>query len=114
MRVAALMPAANNSSSAAGGAGDGCAKTAAERADSEAARLLKDFNAAKPVPKNYMPSLGMPGGGDIHLQPGKFTGYLVGPGVWPMESESELAQAATKLKKLSEHHQDAAWAAERS
>lgn len=108
------MPAANNSSSAAGGAGDGYAKTAAERADSEAARLLKVFNAAKPVPDNYMPSLGMPGGGDIHLQPGKFTGYLVGPGVWPMESESELAQAATKLKKLSEHHQDAAWAAERS
>lgn len=90
------------------------AKTAAERANSEAAKLLQVFNAAKPaMPDNYVPSFGMPGGGDIHLQPGAFTGYLVGPGVWPTESESELAQAKTKLEKLSERHQEAASEAKR-
>lgn len=110
------MPAATNTSSAVADAAskEGHAKTAAERANSEAAKLLKGFNAAKPPADNYVPSLGAPGGGDIHFQPGMFTGYLVGPGVWPTESESELAQTATKLKKLSERHQDAASAAERS
>ncbi len=111
------MPAATNASSGVADAASkeaGHVKTAAEVANSEAAKLLKGFNAAKPPADNYVPSLGMPGGGDIHLQPGMFTGYLVGPGVWPTESESELAQTATKLKKLSEHHQDAASAAERS
>lgn len=110
------MPAASNVSSAADVADKegGHAKTAAERANSEAAKLLKIFNAAKPAaPDNYMPSFGMPGGGDIHLQPGLFTGALIGPGVWPTESESELAQAKTKLQKLSERHEEAASEARR-
>lgn len=90
-------------------------KTSAVRANSEAAELRKVFNAVKPTsPDNYKPSFGMPGGGDIHLQPGLYTGHLIRPGVWPTESETELAQSAARLKKLSEHHQDAAAAAERS
>lgn len=93
----------------------GHSKTAAEVANSQAAKLLEKFNAAKPtVPDNYVPGLGMPGGGDIHLQPGLFTGSLIGPGVWPSESESGLSQTADKLKKLREHHREAAAAAERS
>src|SRR3954470_22924026 len=105
------MPAASNVGSGADVAEKegGHAKTSAERANSEAGKLLKIFNAAKPTsPDNYVPSFGMPGGGDIHLQPGLFTGALIGPHVWPTESESELAQAKTKLKKLSERHEEAA------
>src|SRR4051794_2488268 len=111
------MPAALNSGSVLGDATDktaGHIKTAAERANSEAAKLLKGFNAAKPpAPDNYVPHYGMPGGGDIHLQPGMFTGALIGPGVWPTESESELAQTKTKLKALSDRHQQAADEAKR-
>lgn len=109
--------AATNTGSVVGDAtskATGHAKTAADRANSEAAKLLKGFNAAKPTsPDNYMPNYGMAGGGDIHLQPGLYTGALVGPGVWPTESENELAQAKTKLKKLSDHHQQAADEAKR-
>lgn len=111
------MPGAPNAGSVVGDATSkaaGHAKTAADRANSEAAKLLKGFNAAKPTsPDNYMPNYGMAGGGDIHLQPGLYTGALVGPGVWPTESENELAQAKTKLKKLSDHHQQAADEAKR-
>lgn len=110
------MPAASNVSSVSDVAEKegGHDRTAAERANSEAAKLLKIFNAAKPAsPDNYMPSFGMPGGGDIHLQPGLYTGALIGPGVWPTESESELAQAKTNLKKLSGRHQEAATEAKR-
>ena len=111
------MPAATNASSAVADAATkaGHSKTAAEVANSQAAKLLEKFNAAKPtVPDNYVPGLGMPGGGDIQLQPGMFTGSLIGPGEWPTESESGLSQTADKLKKLSEHHRQASAAAERS
>jgi len=84
-------------------------------ANSQAAKLLEKFNAAKPtMPDNYVLGLGMPGGGDIQLQPGMFTGSLIGPGVWPTESESGLSQTADKLKKLSDQHRQASAAAERS
>ena len=92
----------------------GRTKTAADRANSEAGKLLEVFNKAKPPsPDNYMPNYGMPGGGDINLQPGLYTGALIGPGVWPTESESELAQTKTKLKNLSDRHQRAADEAKR-
>lgn len=92
----------------------GRTKTAADRANSEAGKLLEVFNKAKPpAPDNYMPNYGMPGGGDINLQPGLYTGALIGPGVWPTESESELAQTKTKLKNLSDRHQKAADEAKR-
>lgn len=110
------MPATSNAGSVADAASTQVAhvKTAAERANSEAAKLLKGFNAAKPAsPDNYVPNFGMPGGGDIQLQPGLYTGALIGPGVWPTESESELAQAKTKLEKLSERHQELANQAKR-
>ena len=112
------MPAATNASSTVADAASikvGRSKTAAEVANSQAAKLLDKFDAAKPtLPDNYVPGLGMPGGGDIHLQPGLFTSSLISPGVWPTESESGLSQAADKLKKLSEHHRQASAAAERA
>ena len=111
------MPAATNTGSVVTDTASkeaGQLKTAAERANLEAGKLLQHFNAAKPTATdNYVPHLGMPGGGDIHLQPGLYTGALIGPGVWPTESESELAEANTKLKKLSGQHQEAADAAKR-
>ncbi|WP_236728479.1 hypothetical protein [Mycolicibacterium obuense] len=109
------MPSANHAGSIVTPIEDtGPVKTAADRANSEAGKLLKHFNAAKPAtPDAYVPSFGMPGGGDITLQPGLFTGALIGPGVWPTESETELAQAQTTLKKLSGRHQEAASDAKR-
>lgn len=109
------MPSANHAGSIVTPIQDsGPVKTAADRANSEAGKLLKHFNAAKPqAPDTYMPSFGMPGGGDITLQPGLFTGALIGPGVWPTESETELAQAQTTLNKLSDRHQEAASDAKR-
>lgn len=109
------MPSANHAGSVVTPIQDtGPVKTAAERANSEAGKLLKHFNAAKPAtPDAYVPSFGMPGGGDITLQPGLFTGALIGPGVWPTESETELAQAQKTLNKLSDRHQEAASDAKR-
>lgn len=104
------MPAAGNPGSVTTDVSKeaGRTKTAADRANSEAAKLHDVFNKAKPkAPDNYVPSLGTPGG-DIQLQPGLFTSALIGPGVWPTESESELAQTKTKLEQLRDRHQDAA------
>lgn len=104
------MPATGTSGSVAADVSKeaGRTKTAADRANSEAAKLHDVFSKAKPkVPDSYVPSLGTPGG-DIQLQPGLFTGALIGPGVWPSESESELAQTKTKLQQLRDRHQDAA------
>lgn len=104
------MPAAGNPGSVVDEAAKvaGRTKTAADRANSEAAKLHDVFTKAKPkAPDSYVPSLGTPGG-DIQLQPGLFTGALIGPGVWPTESESELTQTKTKLQQLRDRHQDAA------
>ena len=52
----------------------------------EAAKLLDMFSAAKPInPDAFVPEVGMPGGGDIQLQPGLFTYALIGPDVWPTD-----------------------------
>lgn len=113
------MPATSTSTSGSVAAAEvskevGRTKTSAERANSEAAKLLDVFDKAKPpAPDGYVPHLGMPGGGDIQIQPGLYTGSLIGPGVWPTESESELAQTKTKLQKLRDRHQDAANEAKR-
>ena len=44
-------------------------------------------------------------GTDISLQPRLCTSSLVGPGVWPAESESELAQTKSRLERLRDDHQ---------
>ena len=59
----------------------------------EAKKLLDMFTAAKPIePDAFVPEVGMPGGGDIQLQPGLYTYALIGPEVWPTESESQLSE----------------------
>ena len=59
----------------------------------EAQKLLDMFTAAKPInPDAFVPEVGMPGGGDIQLQPGLYTYALIGPEVWPTESESQLGR----------------------
>ena len=74
----------------------------------EARKLLDMFTAAKPInPDAFVPQVGMPGGGDIQLQPGLYTYALVGPDVWPTESESQLGQIAGDLARLAEHHEAA-------
>ena len=49
----------------------------------------------------------MPGGGDIQLQPGLYTYALIGPDVWPSESESQLGDLEKELARLAEHHDSA-------
>ena len=74
----------------------------------EARKLLDMFTAAKPInPDAFVPQVGMPGGGDIQLQPGLYTYALVGPDVWPTESESQLGEIAGDLARLAEHHEAA-------
>jgi hypothetical protein len=64
----------------------------------EASKLLDMFTAAKPInPDAFVPEVGMPGGGDIHLQPGLYTYALIGPDVWPSESESQLGELEKDL-----------------
>ena len=45
----------------------------AERANNEAAQLLKHFNAAKMAPDGFVPHVGMPGGADIPKPHGLYT-----------------------------------------
>ena len=72
----------------------------------EAERLLDMFTAAKPInPDAFVPEVGMPGGGDIQLQPGLYTYALIGPEVWPTESESQLSELEDELARLADHHE---------
>ena len=74
----------------------------------EAQKLLDMFTAAKPInPDAFVPEVGMPGGGDIQLQPGLYTYALIGPEVWPTESESQLCELEDELARLAEHHESA-------
>ena len=67
------------------------------------------FSAAKPIdPDAFIPEVGMPGGGDIQLQPGLFTYALIGPDVWPTESESGLSSTAEQLKSRARQSESAA------
>jgi hypothetical protein len=82
------------------------AKDAANR---QVGKLLDMFHAAKPaVPDGFIPGYGMPGGGDIPMPTGLYTYALIGPGVWPTESESGLENAATRLGELARMHDAAA------
>ena len=69
----------------------------------EAQKLLDMFTAAKPInPDAFVPEVGMPGGGDIQLQPGLYTYALIGPEVWPTESESQLCELEDELARLAD------------
>jgi hypothetical protein len=83
-------------------------KSAAERANSEAAQLLTHFNAAKMAPDGFVPHVGMPGGADIPKPHGLYTNKLIGPDVWPTESESAVKQASKDYKTFQQRHQNAA------
>lgn len=89
--------------------GDGGApKPPASVARQQMDHLLSRFIAAKPLkPDSFVPKYGMQGGGDVQLQPGLYTASLVGPDVWPSESESELAAAADQLAQLANNHRTA-------
>jgi hypothetical protein len=79
----------------------------------EAERLLDMFTAAKPIkPDAFVPEVGMPGGGDIQLQPGLYTYALIGPEVWPTESESQLSELEDELARLADHHESASASAD--
>ena len=69
--------------------------------DERAAKLLGHVLSKKPDPDGFIRKVGMPGGGDIPEPRGAYTHYLIGPGVWPSESESAIEQAAEALKKRS-------------
>lgn len=74
----------------------------------EASKLLDMFAAAKPInPDAFVPHVGVPGGGDIQIQPGLYTYALIGPDVWPTESESQLAELEKELSKLADNHDSA-------
>lgn len=77
-------------------------------AQEQMGQLLKRFVAAKPPkPDSFVPGYGMSGGGDVQLQPGLYTASLIGPDVWPTESETELAAAADQLAQLASDHSTA-------
>ena len=79
----------------------------------EAERLLDMFTAAKPIkPDAFVPEVGIPGGGDIQLQPGLYTYALIGPEVWPTDSESQLSELEDELARLADHHESASASAD--
>lgn len=70
----------------------------AERNNKQAAQLLNVLAAAKPVEKMAVPAL--PHVGGDHLPPqGWFVGLLFGPFVWPVDSETQLAEDSVKLRE---------------
>ncbi|MDT5047329.1 MAG: hypothetical protein QOG75_3203, partial [Mycobacterium sp.] len=83
-------------------------KSPAERANHEAAQLLTHFNAAKMTPDGFVPHVGMPGGADIPKPHGLYTNSLIGPDVWPTESESAIKQASQDCTAFQQRHQQAA------
>jgi hypothetical protein len=74
----------------------------------EAQKLLDMFAAAQPKnPDAFIPGVGMPGGADVPKPHGLYTYALIGPDVWPSESESKLKEAADQLAKLARNHENA-------
>jgi hypothetical protein len=74
----------------------------------QASKLLDMFAAAKPVnPDGFVPGLGMPAGADVPKPQGLYTYALIGPDVWPSESESQLGNIANQLEKLADDQQNA-------
>jgi hypothetical protein len=83
-------------------------KSPAERANHEAAQLLTHFNAVKMDPDGFVSHVGMPSGADIPKPRGLYTNKLIGPDVWPTESENAIKQASDDYKTFQKRHQDAA------
>ncbi|WP_006246568.1 hypothetical protein [Mycolicibacterium tusciae] len=101
------MPAVGNpGGSAVVDAGE-ATKPASARANAEAAKLLNVFAAAKPDPDGFLSGHGMPGGGDIPKPTGLYTNALIGPEVWPSESENALIDAGQDLYRLCDRHRTA-------
>jgi len=82
-------------------------KTSAERANHEAAQLLKKFNSVKPPSDGFVPHIGMPDGSDIPKPHGMFTHKLIGPEDWPTGSENAFKQAAQEWKAYAKQHDTA-------
>ncbi len=80
----------------------------AARNNKQAERLLKLFDAAKPISKlaSGVPHLG--GGGDHPKPQGPFVHILFQPLVWPQDSETHLANDSETLMDESKFHEDKA------
>ena len=80
----------------------------AARNNKQAERLLKLFDAAKPISKlaSGVPHLG--GGGDHPKPQGPFVHILFQPFVWPQDSETHLANDSDTLLDESKFHEDKA------
>ncbi|UGT99232.1 hypothetical protein LTQ55_12135 [Mycobacterium intracellulare] len=92
----------------AGPSGDEVPSWWAERNNKQAERLLKLFDAAKPISKL---AVGVPhldgGGGSDHPKPqGPFVHILFQPFVWPVDSETHLANDADTLLDESKLYED--------
>ena len=84
----------------------------AERNNKQAAQLLNLLQAAKPVEKTGAPSL--PHLGGDHPKPqGLLVAMLFGPFVWPVDSETQLANDAETLKQEAKFYEDQAMEARR-
>jgi len=59
-------------------------------------------------PDGFVPHVGMPGGADIPKPHGLYTNSLIGPDVWPTESENGIKQASQDYKAFQQRHQQAA------
>ena len=79
-----------------------------EIANQQAAQLLTHFSAAKMAPDGFVPHGGMPDGADIPKPHGLYTDKLIGPDVWPTESENGLKQVVKDYQEFQQRHQDAA------
>jgi hypothetical protein len=72
----------------------------AERNNKQAARLLKLLDTAKPVQQMSVPHPSPPHVAGDHPPPqGLFVGLLFGPFVWPVDSETELANDSETARK---------------
>jgi hypothetical protein len=81
----------------------------AERNNAQASRLLDLVNAAKPIQQMSAPAL--PHIGGDHPKPkGLFVEHLFGPGqfVWPIDSETQLANDADTLGQQQQFHEQKA------
>ncbi|HUO40549.1 MAG TPA: hypothetical protein VMU34_23090, partial [Mycobacterium sp.] len=92
----------------AGPSGDEVPSWWAERNNKQAARLLKLFDAAKPISRLAIgvPHLGGGGGGDHPKPQGPFVHILFQPFVWPVDSETHLANDADTLLDESKLYED--------
>ena len=91
-----------------GPSGDEVPSWWAERNNKQAERLLKLFDAAKPISKLAagVPHLGGGGGSDHPKPQGPFVHILFQPFVWPVDSETHLANDADTLLDESKLYED--------